>query len=77
MNENITTFVGLDVHKETTVIAAAHTERRHAVSAPWSVMLTPVLASVNHRAPHPPTPKPRNHARRSLQSSGRSPRWDT
>jgi UDP-N-acetylglucosamine 2-epimerase (non-hydrolysing) len=31
-------FVGLDVHKETTVIARAPTERRRVVSAPWSVM---------------------------------------
>jgi hypothetical protein len=51
MDENITTFVGLNVHIEPTVIAAAQTERRRDVSAPWIVMLPPVMASVDRRAP--------------------------
>jgi hypothetical protein len=51
MDENITTFVGLDVRKVPIGIATAQTERRRAVSAPWILMLSPVMASVNRRAP--------------------------
>jgi hypothetical protein len=44
-------FVGLYIHKETTVIARAPTERWRAVSAPWRVLISPVMASVNRCAP--------------------------